>query len=136
MAHLLSSSLNQDCVDIVSFFKRRIYDSGYLQSLNSKNLELKETKITEILPNGVRTPEEIIPADVVVLATGFKTNSFIPYMTVRGINGTIQDHWEQYDGPEAYNCSAMSDFPNFFILLGPNSATGHTSALMAAEKWV
>lgn len=84
----------------------------------------------------MRTPEGIIPADVIILATGFKTNTFIPYMTVHGTNGTIQDHWNRYDGPEAYNCSAMSGFPNFFILLGPNSATGHTSALMAAEKWV
>jgi cation diffusion facilitator CzcD-associated flavoprotein CzcO len=107
-----------------------------LKSLNSKNLQLKETKITEIVSNGVKTPEGIIPADVIVLATGFKTNTFIPYMTVHGTNGTIQDHWDRYDGPEAYNCSAMSGFPNFFILLGPNSATGHTSALMAAEKLV
>ncbi|PCG93590.1 Hypothetical protein PENO1_082750 [Penicillium occitanis (nom. inval.)] len=114
--------------------KRRIFDSRYLKSLNSKNLQLKETKITEIVYNGVKTPEGIIPADVIVLATGFKTNTFIPYMTVHGTNGTIQDHWDRYDGPEAYNCSAMSGFPNFFILLGPNSATGHTSALMAAEN--
>ncbi|KUL81708.1 hypothetical protein ZTR_09511 [Talaromyces verruculosus] len=116
--------------------KRRIYDSGYLKSLNSKNLQLRSTGITEIVPNGVRTPEGIIPADVIVLATGFKTNSFIPYMTVHGINGTIQDHWKRYDGPEAYNCSAMSGFPNFFMILGPNSVTGHTSALMAAENSV
>lgn len=30
----------------------------------------------------------------------------------------------------------MSGFPNFFLLLGPNAATGHTSAIMASEKYV
>lgn len=55
-------------------------------------------------------------------------------MAVHGREGTIEDHWARYDGPEAYNCSTLSGFPNFFILLGPNSATGHTSALIAAEK--
>lgn len=30
----------------------------------------------------------------------------------------------------------MSGFPNFFMVLGPNTATGHTSAIIAAEKCV
>jgi hypothetical protein len=29
----------------------------------------------------------------------------------------------------------MNGFPNFFVLLGPNTITGHTSAVMAAEKY-
>jgi cation diffusion facilitator CzcD-associated flavoprotein CzcO len=72
-----------------------------------------------------------------VLATGFKTNKFIPYMDVVGRNGqNVEQHWEsnEYGGPAAYNCSALNGFPNFFMLLGPNAATGHTSAMMAAEK--
>lgn len=80
------------------------------------------------------TTNGFVPADVIVLATGFQTNKFLPYTQVRGRHGTIEEHWKRFDGPGAYHCSIMSGFPNFFLLLGPNAATGHTSALMAAEK--
>ncbi|KAJ0374228.1 hypothetical protein COL922a_014232, partial [Colletotrichum nupharicola] len=30
----------------------------------------------------------------------------------------------------------MNRFPNFFMLLGPNTVTGHTSAIMASENSV
>ncbi|KAJ9266930.1 hypothetical protein DTO195F2_865 [Paecilomyces variotii] len=116
--------------------KRRIFDCGYLKSLHDDNLLLTDARITEIVPEGVKTTDGIIPADVIVLATGFQTNKFTSYMAVHGREGTIEDHWARYDGPEAYNCSTLSGFPNFFILLGPNSATGHTSALIAAENSV
>lgn len=98
-------------------------------------MELTDEKITEIVAEGIKTEKRFIPADVIVLATGFKTNHFLGEMHIIGRNGqSIGDHWKEYPGPEAYNCSVISGFPNFFMLLGPNAATGHTSALMAAEK--
>jgi cation diffusion facilitator CzcD-associated flavoprotein CzcO len=58
-------------------------------------------------------------------------------MDVVGRRGeNVDQHWSQYGGPSAYNCSVLNGFPNFFMLLGPNAATGHTSAMMAAEKYV
>ncbi|KAJ5555993.1 flavoprotein [Penicillium frequentans] len=116
--------------------KRRIFDGGYLQSLHNEKLTLTETKIIDILPDGISTTNGFYPADVIVLATGFQTNTFLPYTQIRGSKGSVSEHWDRYDGPGAYNCSAMSGFPNFFLLLGPNAATGHTSALMAAENSV
>lgn len=81
------------------------------------------------------TDQGLVPADVIVLATGFQTNKFVPYMEVIGRDSkSLAEHWRQYDGPAAYNSTAVHGFPNFFMLLGPNSATGHTSSLMAAEK--
>lgn len=96
---------------------------------------MTDSKITEIVPEGIKTVDGLIPADVIVLATGFQTNHFTPFMDIHGKNGTIREHWEQWDGPGAYNTSVLNGFPNFFLLLGPNSATGHTSALMASEKY-
>lgn len=56
-------------------------------------------------------------------------------MDVVGRNGeNVSQHWSKYGGPAAYNCSVLNGFPNFFMILGPNAATGHTSAMMAAEK--
>lgn len=97
---------------------------------------LTDAKTQEIVPEGLKTSKGLIPADVIVLATGFKTNS-TEFLDVRGRNGKmVSQHWTEFGGPEGYNCSVMHGFPNFFLLLGPNSITGHTSAIMAIEKWV
>ncbi|KAM7184246.1 hypothetical protein V8F20_012294 [Naviculisporaceae sp. PSN 640] len=115
--------------------KRRIFDSGYLKSLHADNITLTNSKALEILPNSVRTTNGFHEADVLILANGFITNNYLDNIKITGIKGiTLSEHWESFGGPEAYNCSAVSGFPNFFLLLGPNSVTGHTSAIMASEN--
>ncbi|KAK1704332.1 hypothetical protein BDP67DRAFT_606482 [Colletotrichum lupini] len=115
--------------------KRRIFDSGYLKSLHSENLSLLDDPIQEIVPEGIRTREGVTEADVIVLANGFVTNNAVGGLDVIGRNGEqIDQHWESFGGPEAYNCTIASGFPNFFVLLGPNSLTGHTSTNIAAEN--
>ncbi|CAK7233346.1 hypothetical protein SBRCBS47491_008577 [Sporothrix bragantina] len=114
--------------------KRRIFDTGYLQSLHSKNMTLTNEKTLEIVPEGIRTNSGLIKADVIVLANGYVTNEFCKGINVIGTEGTMAEHWKSFGGAEAYNCSSLSGFPNFFMLLGPNAATGHTSAIMAAEN--
>ncbi|PYH91801.1 dimethylaniline monooxygenase, partial [Aspergillus ellipticus CBS 707.79] len=118
--------------------KRRIFDSSdYLQSLHNDNLLLTDAKIEMVVKEGIQTSQGLVPADAIVLATGFQTNKFLPYMDVLGRDGkNLTEHCSEYGGPSAYNCSVLNGFPNFFMLLGPNSATGHTSALMAAENSV
>ncbi|KAL5342085.1 hypothetical protein BJX70DRAFT_410826 [Aspergillus crustosus] len=117
--------------------KRRIFDCGYLDSLHNEKMLLTDAKIIEIVPEGIQTSNGLIPADVIVLATGFDTNRFLPGMQVHGRNNkTVDEHFGRNPGPGAYNTSALSGFPNFFLLLGPNTVTGHTSAVMAAENSV
>ncbi|KAJ4201499.1 hypothetical protein NW767_006587 [Fusarium falciforme] len=98
--------------------KRRIFDSGYLEALHSKNLTLTNTPAVEIVANGVKTEDGFIEADVIVMANGYITNKFLGGIEVFGKNGTLNEHWDSFGGAEAYNCSSMSGFPNFFILLG------------------
>ncbi|KAM0490038.1 hypothetical protein ACHAP8_011959 [Fusarium lateritium] len=116
--------------------KRRIYDAGYLKSLHAKNLTLTNEKALKIVENGIETDRGFIEADVIVLANGFSTNTFLEGVEVVGRKETLAEHWESFGGAEAYNCSAMSGFPNFFMILGPNATTGHTSAVMAIENSV
>ncbi|KAG5299811.1 monooxygenase [Histoplasma capsulatum G186AR] len=116
--------------------KRRIFDSsGYLKSLNAENITLTNAKPLEIVSEGIKTDKGFIAADVIVLATGFQTSEFFHGMDIFGRNGlSVKEHWSKYPGPTAYNSCAISGFPNFFMLLGPNSATGHTSAIIASEN--
>ncbi|KAK1995030.1 FAD/NAD(P)-binding domain-containing protein [Colletotrichum falcatum] len=117
--------------------KRRIFDGGYLESLHSEKLTLLDEPVQEIVPEGIRTRDGVVEADVIVMANGFVTNNPVGGLDVIGRGGeTIEEHWESFGGPEAYNCTIANGFPNFFILLGPNSLTGHNSAIIAAENSV
>ncbi|PHH63197.1 hypothetical protein CDD82_1925 [Ophiocordyceps australis] len=118
--------------------KRRIFDTGYLASMHSPKLTITGDAIAEVLPTAVRTADgATIDADVIVFATGYQTNDFMHGIDVVGRRGVdMRQHWESLGGPGAYNCSVMSDFPNFFMILGPNTATGHTSTILAIENSV
>jgi cation diffusion facilitator CzcD-associated flavoprotein CzcO len=74
----------------------------------------------------------VIPADVVICATGFDTLAPLGALRIAGIGGkTLGDRWS--DGPEAYRGTVVDGFPNLWLLLGPNTGTGHTSVLIPIE---
>jgi cation diffusion facilitator CzcD-associated flavoprotein CzcO len=47
---------------------------------------------------------------------------------------TLAQAWQS--GPEAYQGVSVAGFPNLFLMLGPNTATGHTSTLLYIEPEV
>lgn len=118
--------------------KRRIPDPGYCRALHAENISVSDEAIVEVVPEGVRTRDGLVTeADVIILANGFETNRNLAGIELVGRSGkTVEEHWADWGGPEAYNCCALSDFPNFFMILGPNAATGHTSAIIAAENTI
>lgn len=101
--------------------KRRIFDSGYLRSLHAENLELTNAPVAEIVAEGVKFADgRVVEADVIVMCNGFKMEDFMYPMEVIGVAGeTAKQHWAKFGGaPEAYNCSVMNGFPNYFAILG------------------
>lgn len=99
--------------------KRRIFDLGYLECLNRSDVTLTDEKALEIVPEGIRTESGLIEADVIVLANGFKSGRFFGDVDIIGRGGENMDqHWESFGGPEAYNYTVMSGFPNFFVIGG------------------
>ncbi|KAK6355639.1 hypothetical protein TWF718_000032 [Orbilia javanica] len=117
-------------------FKRRVFDDTYLPSLNSNKVTLTKDEITHISENAIHTASGAeYKADVVIMATGYKTNEWISPLDVVGRGGeTLSQHWKKMGGPAAYNSTAVSGFPNFFMIFGPNSVTGHTSVILASEN--
>jgi 4-hydroxyacetophenone monooxygenase len=64
-------------------------------------------------------------ADVLAIATGFKTLQMLSPMEIRGRSGrTLRETWGE-DDARAYLGITIPDFPNFFCLLGPNTFAGH-----------
>ena len=45
----------------------------------------------------------------------------------------LSTQWDKQGGPQAYNGTSVPNFPNMFILLGPNVVTGHSSAIASIE---
>lgn len=98
--------------------KRRIFDVGYLRSLHLNNMTLTDESVEMVVPDGISTNKGFVKADVIVLANGYKTNQFLSGVEVNGRHETLVEHWERMGGPGAYNCTAVSGFPNFFLIWG------------------
>ena len=70
--------------------------------------------------------------DVVILATGFESTSFLAPMQIDGLAGrSLQKEWE--NGAQAYLGMTHPGFPNFFMTYGPNTNLGHNSILFMIE---
>ena len=107
--------------------KRVPMETYYYEAYNRPNVHLvdvRETPITRIVPEGVQVGDTIYPLDVLIYATGFDavTGPF-DQMDIRGKGGMpLRDVWE--DGPVTYLGLQVAGFPNFFTLVGPhNGAT-------------
>jgi cation diffusion facilitator CzcD-associated flavoprotein CzcO len=92
-------------------------------------------------PSSVATPSyistETVPCDVLVLANGFDIGAWIHPLNVVGRHGvTIHEAWESRGGAQAYMGTAIDGFPNFFMIFGPNTASGHSSVILACENMV
>ena len=63
------------------------------------------------------------PVDVLVMATGFQPANYLASLEVTGRDGrTIHEFW---DGePRAFLGITVPDFPNFYMLYGPNTNGG------------
>ncbi|KAK3897019.1 hypothetical protein C8A05DRAFT_20132 [Staphylotrichum tortipilum] len=114
--------------------RRRILDDRYLKTLSNPKMFLTNDSIASVGKNSVTTMSgKEYPTDVIILATGFEFTQW-KSDSIIGRNGvSLQQHWRQFGGIEAYKSVAMSEFPNLFYLLGPNSGSGHTSVLYSIE---
>ncbi len=116
--------------------KRIIYSNDYYPALTQPNVALVTEGIERVTPHGVRTVDGAEhPLDVLVCATGFDTTHLLASLAVRGRGGrTLADTWA--DGPAAHRGVTVPGFPNLFLMLGPNTGTGHTSTLLYVEPQV
>lgn len=116
--------------------KRLIFGTGFYEALQQPNAELVTAGIERVEPTGVRTADgRLHELDVLVLATGFQAHAFMRPMELVGEKGlTLAEAWA--DGARAYRSVALPGFPNFFMLIGPNSPIGNYSLITIAELQV
>jgi len=71
---------------------------------------------------------------VIILANGFAIGAHLAKLDIRGAKGRgLLEYWMEKKAVSSYRSAAMSEFPNFFVLDGPNSASGHFSVIYTVE---
>jgi len=122
--------------DFAASGKRLVYSPDYYQAIQHPNVSLVDDGIECIEPDGVRTRDGKLHAfEVLVLATGFQAHRFMRPMEIIGRGGkTLDEAWHK--GPTAYMSISIPEFPNFFMLNGPNGPVGNFSLIEIAEhQW-
>ncbi|MGY3130606.1 cation diffusion facilitator CzcD-associated flavoprotein CzcO [Bradyrhizobium sp. USDA 4501] len=111
------------------FGTRRLpLETFYYEVYNRDNVELvdiKETPIERITPEGIRTSDKDYAFDIIIYATGFDaiTGSF-DRIDFRGAHGArLKEKWTH--GPETYLGLMVDGFPNMMMLMGPHTALGN-----------
>jgi len=113
--------------------KRLVIAPDFYAAIQKPNAELITTPIDRIESGGIRTTDgSIHELDVIVLATGFRTDAFMRPMRIVGRGGiTVEEAWTPR--PVAYLSVSIPEFPNFFMLNGPNGPVGNFSLIEVAE---
>jgi cation diffusion facilitator CzcD-associated flavoprotein CzcO len=116
--------------------KRILLSSDYYPALTRPNVELVTDPISRITKSGLAcTDGSGYDVDVIIYGTGFKTVEALAELNVAGRDGVkLQDVWR--GRIEAYHGVTVAGFPNFFLLLGPNTGLAHNSVIFMIESQV
>lgn len=115
--------------------KRPLLDNGWFRAIRRDDVHLITDPVERITPQGAITASgQEHSFDTLVWATGFKALQFLWPMSIYGASGrSLSDLWGYHDA-RAYLGMTVPDFPNLFILNGPNTNAGHGgSAILVAE---
>jgi 4-hydroxyacetophenone monooxygenase len=113
------------------FGKRMLMDNGWYRMLRNPKVRLVDERIERIDGNTILTNDgQRHEADVLVLATGFDVLRLVnSYETVGRSGRSLREVWED-DNCQAYLGTVVPDFPNYFMLYGPNLQPGHGGSLI------
>ncbi|MEL6060617.1 MULTISPECIES: flavin-containing monooxygenase [unclassified Methylobacterium] len=113
--------------------KRVLISDDYYPALQRPNVTLETGRIARITEAGAVTEDgRAHDLDVIVYATGFDVTATFTRMDLVGRGGLrLKEAWA--DGMGAYQGITVAGFPNYFMLLGPNTGLGHNSVVAMIE---
>ncbi|KAI0704079.1 FAD/NAD-P-binding domain-containing protein [Earliella scabrosa] len=105
---------------------------GYLEALVEDNVDFINTPIKRITERGIETVDGAHQdLDIIFCATGYDTSFQLPFKIIGRGGAELNARWRPY--PVTYLTMCVDQFPNMFMVLGPNSATGSGSMLVMIE---
>jgi cation diffusion facilitator CzcD-associated flavoprotein CzcO len=116
--------------------KRVLFSNDFYPAMTRPNVELVTERIAEVRERSIVTQDGAErPADVLIYGTGFRVTEPMIGVRLVGRDGVeIHDAWRER--MSAFLGVTVSGFPNFFILLGPNTGLGHNSVVLMIEAQV
>jgi cation diffusion facilitator CzcD-associated flavoprotein CzcO len=116
--------------------KRVMLTDDWYPALTRPNVELITERIQTLTAHGVRTADGIErEADVIVLATGFASHSFVAPMEIVGVGERrLEEAWSPV--ARAYLGLSVPGFPNLFLIYGPNTNGGTGSVIYTIEAGI
>ncbi|MGX1811815.1 flavin-containing monooxygenase [Nocardia sp. NPDC055321] len=121
--------------DYAAGCKRGLFSNEYFPALGQPNVHVETTAIEAVTPTGIRTADGVEhPVDVIVYGTGFKGTEFLAPMNIYGLGGRkLIDQWTP-EGARAYLGMSVPEFPNMFMMYGPNTNVGSGSIIYMLES--
>lgn len=116
--------------------KRVLISDDYYPSLLRPNVSLIRDDLVEIRPEGLATCDGRLHAvDAIIYGTGFRATDFVTPMRIYGRDGReLSEVWRAQ--VETNLGITVPGFPNFFLLVGPNTGLGHNSIIFMIEAQV
>lgn len=117
--------------------KRVLLSDEYYPALAQPNVELTTAGVAEIRAHSIVDRDGVEhEVDAIIHGTGFEVTTAFRHLRIVGTGGVeLNRFWEQ-SGMRAYKGIAVPHFPNFFLLLGPNTGLGHNSVVIMIEAQV
>lgn len=117
------------------FGKRMLRDNNWYEMLRRSNVELVTEKVECVEQNAIVAADgKRHEVDAIVFATGFQAARMLGPIEIYGRQGKrLRELWGE-DDPRAYLGITVPDYPNFFIIYGPNTNLAHGgSAIFHSE---
>jgi len=116
--------------------KRINLSDDYYAALQNPHSALITTPIKSITKNGIITADGVEHCcDTIIFGTGFKTQEFLQPMQIYGCHDIeLTESWG--DKAKSFMGVSVSGFPNYFLLLGPNTGLGHNSVIFMIESQI
>jgi cation diffusion facilitator CzcD-associated flavoprotein CzcO len=115
--------------------KRILISNTWYPALAEDNVDLVTDGIAKITGDAIVTADGVErPIDVLIVATGFYTTELPITEHLVGRSGrTLAETWRE-SGMSAYKGTTVTDFPNLFFIIGPNTGLGHSSMVLMIES--
>lgn len=117
--------------DYPPYGKRILVDNHWYATLRRDNVELVTAAVDRVTSTGIVDADGTEhDFDVIILATGFEAGRLLAPIEIRGRSGTpLREVWGD-DDPRAYLGISVPDYPNMFVLVGPNTFVAHGGSII------
>ena len=116
--------------------KRILVSNDYYPALSKDNVTVETSGIAVITEDAVIARDGTrYPVDAIIFGTGFEIQDQPFARLVYGRDGrSMQETWGER--MTAHLGTTVGNFPNLFMLLGPNTALGHSSVIVMIEAQI